>query len=426
MKQWDSLIQSAGQKYNVDPKLIAALVQTESGGDPGAYNAEFGATGLGQQIPATAKALGIDPKDPAQSIEGVAKLLNENLNRYGSPEQAVLAYHGGTDQANWGPKTQDYLRKVSANYGAPQVARASAVPDDEFEAAFGARPVPVGATPAPVAVDEFEAAFGPRPTAAPVTAAAPATPAQAPVQPPAEPGVLAAIGSVIPDYLKSPEAYGAQSIRNINAMGRGISDVLDAPSEWLAAGAEKSGLTGLLGRAGINMPTAEQQTAINAQSRADYAARNLDGGLQEMAGRTLGNVLGVGGPLAAGEAALVKGGQALSSAVGAQPALQAAGNFLRGQGGLASRVTHGVAQGGAAGALLSGGQPDTTFGESVGLGALLGGAVPVAATTIKGGINAGRSLIDPFTEAGQTRIAQNTLERMAGKGNTTPDLTTYV
>src|SRR6185295_7432757 len=360
-----------------------------------------------------------------QSIEGVAKLLNENLNRYGSPEQAVLAYHGGTDQANWGPKTQDYLRKVSANYGAPQVARASAVPDDEFEAAFGARPAPTGSTPAPVAVDEFEAAFGPRPTAVPI-AAAPATPAQAPVQPPAEPGVLAAIGSVIPDYLKSPEAYGAQSIRNINAMGRGISDVLDAPSEWLAAGAEKSGLTGLLGRAGINMPTAEQQTAINAQSRAEYAARNLDGGLQEMAGRTLGNVLGVGGPLAAGEAALVKGGQALSSAVGAQPALQAAGNFLRGQGGLASRVTHGVAQGGAAGALLSGGQPDTTFGESVGLGALLGGAVPVAATTIKGGINAGRSLIDPFTEAGQTRIAQNTLERMAGKGNTTPDLTTYV
>ena len=31
---------------------------------------------------------------------------------------------------------------------------------------------------------------------------------------------------------------------------RGVSDVLDAPSEWLAAGAEKSGLTGLLARAG--------------------------------------------------------------------------------------------------------------------------------------------------------------------------------
>lgn len=414
MKQWDALIQSAGQKYNVDPKLIAALVQTESGGDPDAYNAEFGATGLGQQIPATAKALGIDPKDPAQSIEGVAKLLNENLNRYGSPEQAVLAYHGGTDQANWGPKTQDYLRKVSANYGAPQVARASAVPDDEFEAAFGARPAPAGATAAPVAVDEFEAAFGPRPTAAPADSAAPVTPDQAPAQPSTEPGVLAAIGSVIPDYLKSPEAYGAQSIRNINALGRGISDVLDAPSEWLAAGAEKSGLTGLLGRAGINMPTAEQQTMINAQSRADYDARN-PGGLQEGASRIAGNLAGVLAPTLGGEAALVQGGRALSNAVGNPQLLTRAGEFLRGQGGLASRMTYNAAQGAAGGALLSGGQPDASLAESAGLGALMGGVVPVAGSLLKYGANTGKALVAPFTEAGRAGIAQRTIQGEAAK-----------
>lgn len=413
MKQWDSLIQSAGQKYNVDPKLIAALVQTESGGNPNAYNAEFGATGLGQQIPATAKALGIDPKDPAQSIEGVAKLLNENLNRYGSPEQAVLAYHGGTDQANWGPKTQDYLRKVSANYGAPQVARASAVPDDEFEAAFGARPAPTGSMPAPVAADEFEAAFGPRPTAAPI-AAAPTTPSQAPTQPPAEPGVLAAIGSVIPDYLKSPEAYGAQAIRNANALGRGISDVLDAPSEWLAAGAEKSGLTGLLGRAGINMPTAEQQTAINAQSRADYDARNSSG-LQEGASRIAGNLAGVLAPTIGGEAALVQGGRALSNAVGNPQLLSRAGEFLRGQGGLASRMTYNAAQGAAGGALLSGGQPDASLADSAGLGALLGGAVPVAGSLLKYGANTGKALVAPFTESGRAGIAQRAIQGEAAK-----------
>ena len=423
MSQWDTLIQSAGQKYNVDPQLIAALVQTESSGNPNAYNAEFGATGLGQQIPATAKALGIDPKDPAQSIEGVAKLLNENLNRYGSAEQAILAYHGGTDQANWGPKTQDYLRKVSANYGAPPVARAPAIPDDEFEAAFGARPT-AQAAPVPVAVDEFEAAFGPRPTspapiapatqAAPAVAAAPALPAAV-----AQPGVLGAAGDLI-------DRFGAQGIRNANAIGRGISDVFDAPSEWLAAGAEKSGLTGLLGQAGINMPTAAQQTQINAQSRADYAARNPEAGFQEGASRIGGNILATMAPTAAVEAGLVKGGQALSGALGNPQALAKAGQFLRGQGGLASRATYNAGQGSLAGALLSGGQPDASLGEYMGMGALMGGAVPVAASAIKGGINAGRSLIDPFTEAGQTRIAQSTLERMAGRGNVAPDLTTYV
>lgn len=417
MKQWDALIQSAGQKYNVDPKLIAALVRTESGGDPNAYNAEFGATGLGQQIPATAKALGIDPKDPAQSIEGVAKLLNENLNRYGSPEQAVLAYHGGTDQANWGPKTQDYLRKVSANYGAPQVARASAIPDDEFEAAFGARPAPAGTKAAPVAVDEFEAAFGPRPTAAPALAAA------APVAAPAP----AETGLDIPALaMQGLEKLGAQGIRNVNSAGRGIMDVLDAPSEWLAYGAEKSGLTGLLGQAGINMPTGEQQTQMNAQSRADYAARNPDAGIQEGASRIVGNLAGVLAPTIGAEAAAVQGGRALSNAVGNPQLLTKAGEFLRGQGGIASRMTYNAAQGGLGGALLSGGQPDVSLADSVGLGALLGGSVPLAASAIKGGVNAARSLVDPFTEAGQTRIAQNTLQRMAGKGNTTPDLTTYV
>lgn len=406
MKQWDALIQSAGQKYNVDPKLIAALVRTESGGDPNAYNAEFGATGLGQQIPATSKALGIDPKDPAQSIEGVAKLLNENLNRYGTPEQAVLAYHGGTNQANWGPKTQDYLRKVSANYGAPQMARPSAIPDYEFEAAFGARPAPVGSNNQP-ATDEFEAAFGSRPTATP---AAPVESAQAIAAAPAPTGLdIPALA------MQGLEKLGAQGISNVQAAGRGISDVLDAPSEWLAYGAEKSGLTGLLGSAGINMPTAAQQTQINAQSRADYAARNPDAGIQEGASRIVGNLAGVLAPTIGGEAALVQGGRALSNAVGNPQLLTKAGEFLRGQGGLTSRMAYNAGQGAAGGALLSGGQPDASFVESAGIGALLGGAVPVAGSILKYGANTGKSLAAPFTESGRAGIAQRAIQGEAAK-----------
>ena len=428
MSQWDALFQSAGQKYNVDPRLIAALVQTESSGNPNAYNAEYGATGLGQQIPATAKALGIDPKDPAQSIEGVAKLLNENLTRYGSPEQAILAYHGGTDQANWGPKTQDYLRKVSANYGAPPVARASAIPDDEFEAAFGARPT-AQAAPAPVAADEFEAAFGPRPTAPAPTAQAAqvvATTQAATAAPTAAAQPTGALATAADQI----DRFGAQGIRNANAIGRGISDVFDAPSEWLAAGAEKSGLTGLLGRAGINMPTAAQQLEMNKASRAEYDARNADGGFQEGASRVGGNILGTAAPIAKAGQALTAGGNALLGAMRGTPALaqavpaaQAAGKFVSGGGGLLSRMTNLGIQGGAGGALLSGAS-DTPLAEQMGVGAALGAALPPAYGVVSGLMRGGRSaagiMTKPFSEAGRESIVNKVVGSEAAKAGGLP------
>lgn len=120
-----ALIQSAGQQYNVDPSLIHAVIQTESSGNPNAVGpqTQYGqAQGLGQFIPATAKSLGIsNPFDPAQAVPGIAKLLSENLDRYGDVQKAISAYHGGTDPANWGPKTQAYVQKVAANYGGAQM-----------------------------------------------------------------------------------------------------------------------------------------------------------------------------------------------------------------------------------------------------------------------------------------------------------------
>lgn len=430
MKQWESLIAQAGQKYNVDPQLISALVMTESSGNPKAYNASTGATGLAQQIPATAKSLGIDPTDPAQSIEGAAKLLDENLRRYGNAEQAILAYHGGTDQSNWGPKTQDYLRKVSANYGGQPMAANTPPADQALNEAFSARFgfVPGQKQSAAQAAPDYEAfqsRFGFVPgesaPAGPAQAVAQAQPAQTP---PAQSGGFSV--SDIPGMAwQGLQDLGAQGIANVNAAGRGISDVLDAPSEWLAAGAEKSGLAGLLGRAGVNMPTAAEQTAINAASRADYDARS-GGGFQEGASRIAGNLAGVIAPTIGGEAALIQGGRALSGALGNPQSLAKAWEFLTGQGGIASRIGYNAMQGAAGGALLSGGQPDTSTAEAAGLGALLGGAVPIAGAAIKSGVGTARGLIDPFTSGGQTRVAQNILERTAGKGPTAADLTTYV
>ena len=114
---YDDLIESAAQTHNVDPALIRALIQTESSGNPNAVSNK-GAVGLGQLMPATAKSLGVsDPTDPKQAVPAIAALLNENLTRYGNVQDALRAYHGGTDQKNWGPLTQAYPQKVLSKMG---------------------------------------------------------------------------------------------------------------------------------------------------------------------------------------------------------------------------------------------------------------------------------------------------------------------
>lgn len=436
MDQWQGAILQAAQEFNVDPRLISSIIQVESGGNPNARAPESaqavksgGADGLGQQTPATARALGIDPKDPLQSIRGVAKLLDENLTRYGNPQDAVLAYHGGTNQANWGPRTQNYLTKVSAAYGAPTAmaqpqkrdysglqqppaAQAGAVPD-YFAQRFG-DPAPGAAqTVAPEPPDGIPDYFSQRFGDSAAPSAAPTAQTAAPVA--AAPAAEPAPG-IADQAWQGLQWLGKQGIDNANMIGRGISDALDAPSEWVAAGAEKSGLTGLLNRAGASLPTYDQQKAINIASRKAYDEAHPDPGIQGTLARAGGNLAGVMFPIAGTEAALAKGASLAADAARVAPEAAAKiGNFLRGQGGLASRMTYNAGQGAAGGALLSGGQPDVSTGDAALQGALLGAALPVAGSVLGYGKNLASSAVAPFTAAGRDRIAQQTLEGQAGK-----------
>lgn len=414
---YEDLFDQAGRQFNVDPALLQAQMKIESGGRLNAVS-EKGAQGPMQIIPATQKALGVtDPTDPRQAIFGAARLMAENLDRYGNVNDAVKAYHGGTDQANWGPKTNAYAQKVAAVYGQP-VAQAAPAAED-FAAQDFASPSSAQAAPA---ADDFAAIdFAP---AAQQAAAVPVAAAPAPA-PSADQGSLL-------NPVNAIQALGAQGISNANAIGRGISDVFDAPSEWLAAGAEKSGLTGLLGRAGINMPTEAQQIQINKDSRSAYDAANPDAGLQGMASRVGGNIMATAAPIAKAGQVLGQGGNALLNAVratpsiaGAAPSLQSAGNFLAGGGGTLSRMANLGAQGATGAALLSGAS-DTPLSEQVGVGAALGAAIPPLAGAVRAGANSVKALAQPFYEGGQTAVAQNTLQRLAGKGPITPDLTEYV
>lgn len=69
----------------------------------------------------------LDRFDFTEALVGAATLLKENKARYKDDAKAVMAYHGGTNQANWGPVTKDYLRKVTGQ-SAPATARAAPAP----------------------------------------------------------------------------------------------------------------------------------------------------------------------------------------------------------------------------------------------------------------------------------------------------------
>ncbi len=81
--------------FNVDPRLVVALVAVESGFQV-RVRSRAGAIGLGQLMPATARALGVDPEDPVQNLYGTIRYLRGNLDRFGwDAHLALAAYNAG-------------------------------------------------------------------------------------------------------------------------------------------------------------------------------------------------------------------------------------------------------------------------------------------------------------------------------------------
>ena len=88
------LIASTSEAHGINPMLVHALIQVESGYRPRARSAK-GAMGLMQLMPSTAREYNIrNPYDPKANISGGIRHLKSLIDRWGI-ELALAAYNAG-------------------------------------------------------------------------------------------------------------------------------------------------------------------------------------------------------------------------------------------------------------------------------------------------------------------------------------------
>lgn len=119
----ESWVNPIAAQYSVDPKLVLAVIQAESGFNPAALSSK-NAQGLMQLIPATAERFGIrDVWNPVENIKGGTAYLHWLLRHFdGNVEWAVAAYNAGertVEQYQGVPpyrETREYVRRILTAY----------------------------------------------------------------------------------------------------------------------------------------------------------------------------------------------------------------------------------------------------------------------------------------------------------------------
>ena len=417
MTDYSALYQAAGKLYNVDPRLLAAVAQTESSGNPDAAS-PAGAQGLMQLMPATAQALGVkDPTDPAQAIPAAAQLLSQNLDRYGNVPDALKAYNGGTDQSRWNnPETQAYVGKVASAYGA--IGQPSPQPSGGAQLAqSGASDVPL-TTPGSAAFNKMfpdlaaSSASGQQsPSASAFSRLFPdlasGQPAQ-PASPPSTPATESAPATVLGQA-------GAGFVRGLNDVG----NTLDNASAWIdrnvpgaqALDSAVHNATG--GVVGATPQSTQQLLAGNAADRAAYQQQSGDS-LPAGLGRIAGNIVATAPALAA--AAPIAG--AAVDASGITGALGAVGNAVRSIP-LVGRAIPAIAQAAGTGAAVGGRRWRAGVrgnGQTIGQGAVQGAETGAVLGPVLGGAGSalgsiGRALTGGSMDGANQNLAQLAVQK---------------
>ncbi len=119
MKVW---IRESSARHGLDPFLVQALMEVESGGDASAVSPK-GAQGLMQIMPQTGKGLNLgDPFDPSANIEAGSRYLSQQLKSFGDLRLALAAYNAGPESVRKYagippfPETQRYVAAVANRF----------------------------------------------------------------------------------------------------------------------------------------------------------------------------------------------------------------------------------------------------------------------------------------------------------------------
>lgn len=120
---YGELIHRKAEKYDVDPALVAAVIEQESRFKPRARS-HVGARGLMQLMPRTGRWMGArDLYDPEQNVDAGVKYIKYLEKRFqGNRKLVVAAYNGGEGNVKRYRgvppfrETRTYVKKVMQNY----------------------------------------------------------------------------------------------------------------------------------------------------------------------------------------------------------------------------------------------------------------------------------------------------------------------
>ena len=111
------MAREAARRNRVPEDLFLRLVQQESAWNPQAVSHK-GAIGLAQLMPGTARLLQVNPRDPRENLDGGARYLREQYERFGNWRLALAAYNAGpgaVERYDGVPpfnETRTYIRRI--------------------------------------------------------------------------------------------------------------------------------------------------------------------------------------------------------------------------------------------------------------------------------------------------------------------------